>query len=342
MHATAVPFAMHVPPTINPPLATLEMAMRHHASSPNWLLTLLGLTHQPASASSATASTNFSDSQLWLVTQFMDYGWMILTAGVVSVLFGVHRSAVAAAAACAALGFASVAILQYREIAHFWLLSDRIPRCKQRALPSKSHAYVFQTAAASMLSYWVMHQTSVVYFTPPALTLSFWLSIFVPFYALLALRDLFFLGPLHSRLHTPRLWRLHKLHHEPIKSAQSLHAFHIDLLDLIIENVGAPFLLFGLQLALGYSVGIHWFVGVLLTCHDGALHSVNPFSAMYFNPVLDAALKANVHHQLHHSLNKGYYLFVPWSHVLPSRRRADWARYNRVFGTDFACSGLTL
>ena len=106
-----------------------------------------------------------------------------------------------------------------------------------------------------MLSYWVMHQTSVVYFTPPALTLSFWLSIFVPFYALLALRDLFFLGPLHSRLHTPRLWRLHKLHHEPIKSAQSLHAFHIDLLDLIIENVGAPFLLFGLQLALGYSVG---------------------------------------------------------------------------------------
>lgn len=53
-----------------------------------------------------------------------------------------------------------------------------------------------------------------------------------------------------------------------------------DALDLIIENVGAPFLLFGAQRLLGLPVGIHWYVGVLLTCHDGALHSVNPYSVM--------------------------------------------------------------
>ena len=104
-----------------------------------------------------------------------------------------------------------------------------------------------------------------------------------------------------------------------------MHAFHIDLPDLIIENVGAPFLLCAAQLLAGRRVGIHWLVGVLLTSHDGALHSVNPHSAMYFNPVLDRIFKANVFHQLHHATSRGYYRFVPWAHVLPARRRADCA-----------------
>jgi hypothetical protein len=77
-------------------------------------------------------------------------------------------------------------------------------------------------------------------------------------------------------------------------------------------------------------------VGVLLTCHDGALHSVNPFSVMYFHPLLDACFKGNVTHQLHHALNKGHYLFVPWGHMLPARRQADCERYNYVFKTDFS------
>ena len=274
-----------------------------------------------------------------MLTQLLDYAWMLLTAAVVSQLFGVRRSmgAWAAAGACTSLGAASVAILQYRETVNFRLLSNRVPRCKRRPLARKTYYYIFQTAAASMVSYFAMHQLSIVYFTAPALTASFWLSVFAPFYMLLLLRDVFFLGPLHSRLHTPRWYHLHRLHHEPTKSAQSLHAFYIDLLDLLIENVGAPFLLFALQRAMGYPVGIHWFVGVLLTCHDGALHSVNPYSAMYFNPLLDGIFRANVHHQLHHALGqKGYFLFVPWAHVLPERRRADCELYNRVFGTDFA------
>lgn len=66
---------------------------------------------------------------------------------------------------------------------------------------------------------------------------------------------------------------------------------------------------------------------------------MNPYSVMYFNPLLDRLFKANVHHQIHHALNRGYYLFVPWAHVLPARREADGALYNRVFQTDFALSG---
>ena len=294
----------------------------------------LGLTHAPRDTGHAHRP---DDSNLWLKTQLIDYGWLALLALVVTALFGrtAELSTVALAASCAALGVASVAILQYREVLHFRFLADRIPKSKRRALPERSFPLIFQTAAASMISYGTCAKLGLVYFSPPSFTFSFWLSIFGPFYALLALRDVFFLGPLHPILHSRRWWSLHKVHHEPTKSAQSMHAFHIDLPDLIIENVGAPFLLFAAQLLAGRRVGIHWLVGVLLTSHDGALHSVNPHSAMYFNPVLDRIFKANVFHQLHHATSRGYYRFVPWAHVLPARRRADCARYNEVFDADF-------
>jgi len=89
------------------------------------------------------------------------------------------------------------------------------------------------------------------------------------------------------------------------------------------------------QYLLGLDVGIHWFVGVLLTFHDGALHSINPYSIMYFNPILDNRLKGNVTHQLHHALNKGYYLFVPYEHFDADARSKDVQKYNKVFKTTF-------
>jgi hypothetical protein len=287
-----------------------------------------------------------SDTQLWLATQVVDYAACCLTALTVSMLFDETVSAtkhtpLRLAASCAFLGLASVMILHCREWVHFSLLGSRLPACKNQKLAKRTHWYIFQTATLSMVSYFTMTQLSCIYYTPPTLTSSFWLSTFAPFYSLLALRDVFFLWPLHPTLHSPRWYHLHKLHHEPTKSAQSLHAFYIDLIDLLIENVGAPLLLFLAQFVLGRPVGIHWYVGVLLTCHDGALHSVNPFSVMLFNPILDALFKGNVAHQLHHALNTGYYLFVPWRHVRSSRRAADCRRYNAVFKTDFAlCRGL--
>ena len=151
------------PSRVSQPLATLGAA------------TALGLLRHP-SADGSKIAAQLSESQVQVVTALLDYAWMALTAAVVAVLFGVHRGALAAAASCTVLGVASVAILQYRETLHFWLLSSRLPRCKQRPLQLKSHWYIFQTAAASMFSYFAMHQLSIVYFTPPTLTLSFWLS----------------------------------------------------------------------------------------------------------------------------------------------------------------------
>ena len=115
------------------------------------------------------------------------------------------------AAACALLGALVVAVLSARERVYFALFADRLPRCKQKPLAAKTTWYLFQTGSASMLSIFAMHKSSLIFWTPPANTLSYWFSTFVPFYALLALRDVFFLGPLHPLLHSPRWYHLHKL-----------------------------------------------------------------------------------------------------------------------------------
>ena len=120
-----------------------------------------------------------------------------------------------------------------------------------------------------------------------------------------------------------------------------MHAFHIHVLDLLIENTGAPTLLFLGQYLTGWqqSVGLNMFALVLYTCHDGALHSINPYSVMYFFPVLDHIMKGNICHQLHHALNNDYIQFVPYAHMWSSRRRQkDIEKYNATFETDFVFS----
>ena len=54
-----------------------------------WLPNVLGLTRHPGAARRAAATT-LSDSQLWIATQLVDYAWLTLVAGVVSLLFGTH------------------------------------------------------------------------------------------------------------------------------------------------------------------------------------------------------------------------------------------------------------
>ena len=90
---------------------------------------------------------------LWLTTQLLDYSWMGLLALVVSFLFTNVYSLPRAAISCTALGVASVAILQLREVAHFRLLGGRLPQHKRKPLGKHTFPFVFQTAAFSMLSF---------------------------------------------------------------------------------------------------------------------------------------------------------------------------------------------
>lgn len=159
-------------------------------------------------------------------------------------------------------------------------------------------------------------------------------EVYTPFFTLLVLRDVFFFWPFHQLMHTPRFYHLHKTHHEAATDAQGMHAFRIGMIDFLIENAGAPALLLAFQYATGNPVGFHLMVPFLLSFHDGALHSVNPYSAMYFIPLLDYIFKPTIYHQLHHAVpHKGYMLLIPYHHLIPSKRQQDIDYYNKIFKT---------
>jgi len=285
---------------------------------------------------------------LWALTQAVDYMWAGIVGAIVTGLFGGDQSPAARhsdrnlALACLALGVTTVVVMHARELTWFAVLGDRVPACKRKVLSPRTRSYLLSTTGISMASFFTLYKAGIMRYTPPSFTAAFWLEAFAPFYAVLVLRDVCFLAPLHKAMHaSPVLYRLlHKTHHEVGSDAQALHAFHIDAADLVVENVGAPLLLLAGQRLLGRLPLLHWLTALLLTMHDGALHSVNPFSAMYFNPLLDWLLKANVNHQLHHALNAGHLLFVPWSHVFRKGRQTDCRRYNQVFKTTFEFPGL--
>lgn len=281
-----------------------------------------------------------SDGVLWFVAQVLDYAQLASLCWLMYLLHGGEATRrydhLTLGVVLACQGAMVVLAIYARERFYFWFFGDRIAEHKRKGqLAPRTYFYVFQTAALSMSSFFAMERTGIVFYEPYSFSFPFLGENFGLFYLILILRDVFFLWPLHGLMHTRRWYFLHKTHHEATHDAQSLHAFHIDAFDLVIENVGAPFLLLIAQYFLGFRVGFHWMVGVLLTCHDAALHSVNPYSVMYFNPLLDRFLKPNVHHQLHHAINKGYLLFVPYHHLLGKGKQIDVVEYNRVFRTSF-------
>ena len=282
---------------------------------------------------------------LWLLTQLVDYSGCFLLA---YLCYFLHTSEnveieyppLQLALVLAVQGAAAAYILYLRERVHFWLLEQfrssvsKPPAWKSPSLTSKSLRYIFQTTAFSQHSFFWTRLMGYTHHDPYQITGSFWGTQFLQFYTLLVLRDFCFLLPLHTKMHA-EWYHLHKTHHEPTRNLQAMHAFYIDLVDLFVENAGAPFLLLTFQRLCGSRIGFHWLVGVLLTCHDASLHSINPYSTLYFNLLLDWRLKGNICHQLHHALNKGYLLFAPYQHWFSDKRQLDIDRYNRIFQTSY-------
>ena len=256
--------------------------------------------------------------------------------------------------------FVAVGLIYFREEIHFWMLRGRLGggnNKRQGSLTYETWYHVAQTAVFSQTSFFCLGMLGLMNYVEPEWTRwTFWARVYAEFYAMLVLRDVFSLAPFHSLMHNNPRWYniLHKKHHQVRRDAQAMHAFHIDLIDLVLENTGAPTLLLLVQYlyvtlmikgGVGEQqqqpppdgIGVHWFAVSLLTSHDGSLHSINPYSAMYFNPLLDHLMKGTICHQLHHALNKGYILFVPYRHLWsPAARRADIDKYRSIFKQDLA------
>jgi len=225
-----------------------------------------------------------------------------------------------------------------RERLYFSVFGQRIAKVKRDyTLTWRNFYFVCQTMITTYLSVnlGILSQIIVPQFIS-VFSAKYWLTILGEFYALQILKDVIFLIPLHERMHESKWWyQFHKTHHEVGKNAQFFMAYNIDLIDLFIENAGAPVLYWIAQWLLGYKVGVSVGAYILLVWLDAGIHSVNPYTVLLFNPILDAIFKCNVAHQLHHSKNLDHYTFLPYCHIWPSCRSRDVKEYNKIFETTF-------
>jgi len=140
-------------------------------------------------------------------------------------------------------------------------------------------------------------------------------------------------GFMHNRNY-PWFYKIHKNHHQISKQISYINLFYFDIPDLIVENVCAPFfILFAKYLLFGGYPSMHIFSYILLVVADGNLHSCNPYSIIYFNPVVDYFFKSTITHNLHHALSKGYLTLLPYKHYLKSEREKDVKIYNQLYET---------
>mmetsp|Transcript_42918 Transcript_42918/g.49480 ORF Transcript_42918/g.49480 Transcript_42918/m.49480 type:complete len:341 (-) Transcript_42918:174-1196(-) len=323
------------------------------------------------------------DTLLPLMTSLVDYiilylFMMVILQGIIRSLRREQNGSVGLIVGTMLGNFLATGLFVVREEIHVWLLgTDRISPYKIRNNPttteekktttpsrkntssSSPHPYniptLMKVIVSSGIIFILLIHYGIVWDEDVEFTYEGWKKIFLPFYQLLVVRDIFFMAPFHTLMHykakKPQSssmlskvlkWfrKLHYKHHEVGKSAQSLHAYHIDDLDLFIENLGAPILFSCLQYMLGmYRIGVSMNTLVLLNLNDVGLHSVNPFSIMYFNPILDAMLYPNICHHLHHTpkYQNTYICFTPYHHLLlsPHLKRVDMRRYDENFKTNF-------
>merc|ERR1719473_70249 len=114
----------------------------------------------------------------------------------------------------------------------------------------------------------------------------------------------------------PLLYRwTHKTHHKSVKNTGLMHATHFDILDLIIENSVAPYLIASVYALLGWPAQTHAVTSLILGVHDYHAHSISPYTVCFFNPWLDALFQSNVGHQLHHACHNDHYSVFPWERL---------------------------
>jgi hypothetical protein len=161
------------------------------------------------------------------------------------------------------------------------------------------------------------------------------------FYVLLAVKDLVFMTTFHRLTHTYKtLYVWHRTHHEVRRNGRFQLAYHTDILNLLIEDGGAPILLWLLLYIVGLGeMRIPIYSIHLLTLFDGGIHSINPFTVLFWNPVVDCMMNANITHTIHHVVRNRHITTVPLHHLLtPGARKVDELEYDKLMNTRFFLS----
>ena len=107
----------------------------------------------------------------------------------------------------------------------------------------------------------------------------------------------------------------HKFHHTTKYKLNSISAFYTTMEDAVMENLAAPFVILGFKLILGYSSNIHIGAFMLYIVYDVHGHSANPYTVVFFNPIMDYYMKANIAHHNHHTNPNINHRVIPWRHI---------------------------
>jgi len=227
-----------------------------------------------------------------------------------------------------------------REELYFSIFGNAIAAAKRAYyLDGMDKYYLLQTWVVGTLGQWLAFNSGKTYWKPIGFDWYTFTHVFCVAYALDILKDVFSLLPLHALMHEPQWYWLHKEHHRLQRNTQAIMAYHIDIVDFVVENMAGMFVYLFFVNRWGYLIGIppgiHTGARILNVQMDVLIHSINPFTQVMFNPIMDLVFRCNVAHQLHHALQTKNFLFVPWHHIIPGTREKEVKEYNKIMKTQF-------
>lgn len=267
------------------------------------------------------------------ITPVLDYVFLFLWVSLWSHVFGnigweIHHWI------GASLGFSFIA--QIREHMYFFLMGDEIAQIKrEHSMTRKNWLFWLQTTVIYCTNMWITKKQGLIFYEPITFSWKSFVDVYVVFIAVQILKDISCMWKLHEWMHTSSKWmKYHEEHHNVGRNAQCLMAFHIDILDLFIENTLGPTIYLAFLWLIGQEPKIHVIAVLMASIMDVLVHSINPYSITFWNPILDSIFKCNVAHQVHHSTLTANYTFIPYHHLFGGFAR-DAQIYNDVMKTNF-------
>jgi len=205
-------------------------------------------------------------------------------------------------------------LVQAKEAFNFWIMGDKCAKVKRNySMTWRVYGFWFRTATPFYGAMMMLHRFGLQDNEGFNFSEFNWASlcdIILTFYVMVIIKDVCSMLPFHEKMHN-EWYHLHKTHHEIGTECAALSSTNIDPLDLIIENLCASVLILAVKWAFGFPVRIHMLSTLLSANLDVNVHSVNPYTSVFFNPVLDYVFRCNIAHNIHHGLNKDNYTFVP-------------------------------
>ena len=177
--------------------------------------------------------------------------------------------------------------------------------------------------------------------------ISRFLIVYAEFLVMAFIKDGISMNILHQMFHS-QFYDHHKIHHLPRKELSLINLFFFDIFDVFVEDGIAPMMVIAVKSLGGAEIPtVHYMAYYFLVLADINAHSVDAYTASFWNPLLDNCMRSTISHNLHHALNTGHFTLWPTHHLIGVKSatnmnrkasdgfEADIEIYNKTFETSF-------